>query len=68
MIVYKKIIGYQIVSSDNKNDIPMEFYSFQILSKEAVEKWMNKLTKTDRQEWQVIPIHDRDIEGPTFIK
>lgn len=66
----KKIIGYQIVSDDGENNIPDEFYSFEIFEKfEHVIDWLEeeKNDPTHEIDWVILPIFEGDIEEPTII-
>ena len=67
----KKIIGYQIVSNDGKNDIPACFFSFEYFEDfNLAIKWL-ELEKTSSEfgtfRWLILPIFEGDIEDPTII-
>jgi hypothetical protein len=66
-----KLIGYQIVSNDGKNEIPTCFYSFEVIDDFSVaEKWLileKKKPEHGNFRWVVLPIFEGDIEEPTFI-
>lgn len=68
----KKIIGWQIVSDDGKNDIPVGFYSFEIwVSKKEVEAYLQiekENPKFGEYRWKIVPIYEGDIEEPAFLK
>jgi hypothetical protein len=66
LTIQHKAIGYQIISNDGNNNIPDEFYSFEILSFKDANKWLKKNDK--KNEWIKTPIYKGDIEEPTFIK
>lgn len=67
----EKLIGYQIVTNDGKNDIPSCFFSFEVFSNiRTVEQWIvaekNNLIN-GKFRWVILPIFDGDVEEPTFI-
>jgi len=66
------LIGYQIVSNDGKNNIPEEFYSFEIFKDIImVENWIRWEKHSEKNgffKWVILPIFEGDIEEPTFIK
>lgn len=57
------ILGYQLVNADSET--PAEFTSFEILSREVVESWQRE--HADAVNYQVLPIHEGDIEEPSFV-
>lgn len=66
-----KLIGYQIVSNDGKNEIPNAFYSFEVIKDAYVaERWLT-LEKANPENgkfrWALLPIFEGDVEEPTFI-
>ena len=67
-----KLIGYQIVSNDGKNEIPNLFHSFEVIADAYVaEKWL-ALEKANPENgkfrWVLLPIFEGDVEEPTFIE
>ena len=64
----EKIIGYQIEDKEGKHESPYEYSSFAILSKKAVDNFFKAVSKADAAIWKVVPIHEGDIEEPTFIE
>jgi hypothetical protein len=68
----KKIIGYQIVSNDGKNELPDAFFSFEVfIYFEVIELWLS-LEKANPENgefrWVISPVFEGDIEEPTFIE
>lgn len=66
-----KLIGYQIVSDDGKNDIPACFFSFEVFTDiQLAEKWLflEKMNpEHGKFRWVILPIFEGDVENPTFI-
>lgn len=60
----KTPIGYQVTNSKGENwaDRP----SFEILDNETAGADLKEAQKTGQQDWQLIPIHEGDIESPSF--
>jgi hypothetical protein len=60
-----EFIGYQIVSKDGNNNIPDEFYSFEVIrTKKVLDDFFNK----DKSGlWMVVPVYSGEIEEPTFV-
>ena len=68
----KKIIGFQIVSNDGKNEIPECFYSFEYFVDINLATLWLELEKSNPEygifRWVILPIFEGDIEEPTEIK
>lgn len=66
-----KLIGYQIVSNDGKNEIPSCFFSFEVIDDFAIaEIWLIMEKKNPENgdfRWVVLPIFEGDVEEPIFI-
>ena len=66
-----KLIGYQIVSNDGKNELPSCFYSFEVIEDVGVaELWLLYEKKNPEHglfRWVLLPIFEGDVEEPTFI-
>jgi hypothetical protein len=67
----KKIIGYQIVSNNGENNIPDEFYSFEIFDNiDLVIEWLENEKESPRYPntlWIIFPVFEGDIENPTIM-
>lgn len=62
----KKIIGYQIRSSDGKNRIPEDWFSSRdVLATDALAiKWMNNHSGNHPESWKMVPVYEGDIYEP----
>lgn len=67
-----KLIGYQIVSNDGKNELPSCFYSFEVISAfEVAQTWiiLEKMSpEYGTFRWVLLPIFEGEVEDPTFIE
>ena len=67
-----KLIGYQIVSNDGKNEIPELFYSFEVFEDVKVAEGWLALEKESPENgefrWVLLPIFEGDIEDESYIK
>lgn len=66
-----KLIGYQIVSKDGKNELPSCFESFEVIEDITVaEKWLimeKKNPEHGKFRWVIEPVFEETIDEPTFI-
>jgi hypothetical protein len=66
-----KLIGYQIVSNDGKNELPKCYFSFEVIEDIGiVEKWLIMEKKNPENgvfRWVALPIFEGEVENPTFI-
>lgn len=59
-------VGYQIESTDGMHEIPDGLYSFEVFTtKDEADKWLDE--NNPAGSWKIIPIHDGDIEGVTYV-
>jgi hypothetical protein len=61
----KPIIGYQIESKDGKHCIPDEFYSFEVLTENVANFWMENF---DDGTWMKVSVREGDIEEPKIVE
>lgn len=66
-----KLIGYQIVSNDGKNELPECFFSFEVIEDvHNAERWLiheKKKLEYGEFRWVILPIFAGDVEEPTMI-
>lgn len=65
-----KLIGYQIVSNDGKNEMPDNHLSFEVITDiSKLVLWLkNEKKKSGNSKFRwVLPIFEGDIEEPIFI-
>lgn len=62
----KKIIGYQIRSSDGNNRTPEDWFgSRDVLATDTLAiRWMNNHSGGRPQDWKMVPVYEGDIREP----
>lgn len=63
----RKLLGYQIVSSDGELLLPEGFHSFEIITSWKLLKEFFEDEDTNPKDWHVVPVYEGDIEEPSFI-
>ncbi|SEW20944.1 hypothetical protein SAMN05428988_3152 [Chitinophaga sp. YR573] len=63
----RRIIGYQIESTDGEHRLPLGFYSFVIFSEKAVDLWLEIDALIPSGEWRKVPVYAGEIEDPILL-
>lgn len=62
----RRLVGYQIESTDGTHEIPDGLWSFELFyTRKSADKWLDE--NNPAGSWKIIPIYDGDVEDATYL-
>lgn len=63
----RRLLGYQIESTDGSHAIPWDLYSFEVLTEPAADLWLEIDRLNPTGDWKKVPVYSGDIEDPVIF-